>query len=76
VNNCAKSNIIILTIALIGASLFSDNTDKQITALQAQISAKDKELVGYLASAVKSAENAKMEAETLKKSLQAKGCVK
>lgn len=35
-NNCLKSNIIVLAIALLGASLFMDGTSKQISSLQAQ----------------------------------------
>lgn len=87
-NNCLKSNIVVLALTMLGISLFTDNTDRQLKALQDQVSTKDEMLAQALNDALNDARDAKkaalvseetakiktQEAEALKKSLLAKGC--
>ena len=89
-NSCALANIIVLAIALLGASLLTDATDKQIAALQGQNKALQDQLIQMQADAVNDARDAKkaalvaeetariklLEVEALKKSLleQKKSC--
>jgi ABC-type iron transport system FetAB permease component len=88
VNSCLKSNIAVLAIAMLGISLFTDNTEQQIKALQDQVTSKDEMLAQSLNDALNDARDAKKAAliaeetarikiagtEALKKSLLAKGC--
>jgi len=87
-NNCLKSNIIVLAITLLGASLFVDGTGKQITTLQSQNNALQQAFNEMLAKTIDNHEKAtealemaqrevtakRNELDILKKSLEAKGC--
>lgn len=87
-NNCLKSNIIVLAITLLGASLFVDGTGKQITTLQAQNNALQQAFNEMIAKTIDKHEKAteelemaqravtekRNELEVLKKSLESKGC--
>jgi hypothetical protein len=71
-NNCLKSNIIVLAVTLLGTSLFVDGTDKQIASLQAQNNAMQQAFNEILAKTIDKHEKATDALEIAERAVSAK----